>query len=259
MVNRSDNSWLTKAREAALRLDAAKIGEREKVLNELASGREVNSVRRLLKAASLHDRWTAAQKVASDRLLAAPQTIIEGLSRWAEFDEEGAWRGFLDWEQNRMTVQALNAIVTEKRASAGLTDGKVAEKHFRELIEPRILEIIKAEIQGEFDFSTPKHLGRSFGSPSVDFACVAVPVLPGPSSISIAVVIVGPYRGASMYGRKLSDWMQKALSLAWIYHTVILLVPDRQHAQGYRTWLKAFTRHSTNRADRPPDIRIIEI
>jgi hypothetical protein len=93
----------------------------------------------------------------------------------------------------------------------------------------------------------------------VDYECLVFWQSPKFSSIIIAVVIVGPYRAVSMYGRKLSDWMQKALSLAWIYHTVILLVPDKQHARAYRSWLTAFAPTPKNPADRHPNIIILEI
>lgn len=258
MESRTEQSWLLRAREARRRLTAAKMGEKEKILYELAGGREVSSVRRLLRALSLHDRWIEQGRVVSPRLLAAPQTIIEALSRWAEFDEDAAWLAFLDWERNHTSVQVLNTRVTEKRRVAGLDVGKGLETEFRESIRDRILEIIKKEFGPDAYISLEKADRRTFGSPTVDFECIAYrePAAPGEH---IAVVIVGPYRGAGLYGRKLTDWMQKALSLAWIYHTVILVVPENRYVADYYRWLETFATTDRPGRDQHPDVRILAI
>jgi hypothetical protein len=266
MASLVDQSWLPRAREARQRLAAAKHGEREKILNELASGHDVNSIRRLLRALTIHDRWTVSGRVESQRLLTAPQTIIEALSRWAEFDDEGAWKGFLDWEQNGVTVQALNAIVTEKRKAAGIDAGKTLEKDFRERLKPRILEIVSREIGDgtdlaklKIDLTISRTNERHFGMPSVDYECMALDYVDDKARIrSIAVIIVGPYRGISLYSRKLSEWMQKALSLAWAYHLVILVVPENGQAREYRSWLAAFERNPVP-ADRRPHVRVVGV
>jgi len=253
--------WLEKARDARRQLADTKDGERERRLNEIAGNNEVNSVRRLLLALGVFDRWTAAGKVEATRLLTAPQTIIEVLARWDEFDPEGAWKAFEQWESGGFTVQTMNAALRHKREAGGIMAGRSLESGFRKAIAPALPGILRDLIPAGFSLGDLHPGQRSHGMPPVDFDCLATKDDEhGLQMLWVATLIVGPYRSANLYSRKMSEWMQKALSIAWLYQTVVLLVPDKEQAREYQHWMRNFHRHvRSDKEEQHPHIHIVEV
>jgi hypothetical protein len=48
-------------------------------------------------------------------------------------------------------------------------------------------------------------------------------------------MIVGPYTNKKMYFNRCSDWIATAHALAWLYDVVVLVLPDRDSSEIYRS------------------------
>ncbi|QOZ51571.1 hypothetical protein [Bradyrhizobium sp. CCBAU 53338] len=233
-------AWITEARRFRSALEAAGEGKREASLEELAGDdADVNTLRRAIRAVDLLDRWSQDHAEASEKLIATPQTALEVFAAWASLDEKAAWQAYEKWEQERTPINDLAQELRTFRSGRGARGGRGREKDLREQIAPHLSSFLRKLLGRNLAFECVRNVALMEES-MMDF--VASASMPEDSqSLSIAIVVVGPYRNPNMYRKRKIEWIQRAFSLAWIHDHVILVLEDAEEVAGYEIWVRKFS------------------
>lgn len=242
MAGRPPNfEWISRARQARALLQGVSKGDKEAKLQEAAGEENINTVRRSIRALEFLERWIREGKASAKRLEAVPQSILEVLSQWATFDQDGAWDAFLEWETKRLPSEALADRMREKKSEKGVKAAKAVGNAYRKKFAPYVQDLISAAL-GPQPIATAESKVRRRGEPAIDFRCILVHPGSTDPAPAAAIVIVGPYGNVSTYKRLRYDWLQKAFCLAWIYEHVILVLPDEAICAVYAEWVNEFSR-----------------
>jgi hypothetical protein len=257
------HQWKELARETRQVLKEVPEGQREQKMRELAGGRDVNTLRRALSAFEFLQRWTVEHPAGAADLEAAPQSIVEIVSRWARFDEKSALAAARRWSIQRTPFDQFNREMKLARNQGGAKPGKTIENEYRAGLVEMVERLASETFSG--DLTRPAINYKEGDDPVVDFRFLEVDPLREPQVRSIACLIIGPYRNTDLYKKRRQDWMCKAYALAWTHDVVLLMLPDISHIDLYERGVSDFTRRAAAHAgarqpsSRVPDIRIIGV
>jgi hypothetical protein len=238
------SDWKKRAREARKRLGQAKHGEREVVLKSVAGDNDPNTVRRAIFALGYLDDLKRSNPSVWQSLQSASLSQVELLARWHSFDETGATKAAHEVGHGHYTVaelrKAMNAArveVTEKSESLPYSERVKGEAR------AAIQEMLGGSISGpEVAFR------ESADDPPLDFRYTRMYGSKPTKFETVVAIIVGPYQDRKLYRKRRHDWLYHALGLAWFYDHVVVILPEANELESYRSWIDEAKR----RAERIP-------
>jgi hypothetical protein len=250
--------WKKRARDARKKLQHARHGERETVLQGLAGDNDPNTVRRAMFALGYLDDLRKTNSSLWQSLQHTSLSLVELLARWHSFDEAGATKAAREVAQGRYTVADLRKAVSAARVEVAV---KSESQPYAERVKSEARLAIREALGGSI--STPEVGFRDSDDPPLDFRYTRMYGKP-PKFESIVAIIVGPYQDRKLYRKRRHDWLYRALGLAWFYDHVFLVLPEREALDSYRSWIEQAKRRAelaypTSGADRTRQPRLYAI
>lgn len=226
--------WKERARRAREKLETAEHGAREAILEEIAEGLNVSTVRRWMSALSFLDQVENEAPDIWRRLQDASFSEVEALAKWHAFDVAGALDAAQEVARGRYSSRRLTAAMHKARQlRGGPTHNKSFEDVYRQGIERKARRRIEDLLASALE--SPEILAKDSGDPPVDFTYEAL--IRGRAG-RIAVIIAGPYRVKNTAFKRRFDWIARAFALAWTFDEVIILVPDKDMLPEYEKTIK---------------------
>jgi hypothetical protein len=221
--------WKERARLARRALRHAKHGQREATLASITNDRNVNTLRREVKALVFLDGLRKSNPDLSRRITDLSFDAIEVLARWHAFDPRGAVNAAYKLASGE---HSLNWLKTEKQVAERQRSEPVRKDTLRDaepLVRKQIAKIFGMRL-GPAQISTKK-----LDIPPIDFL-FQLNRSDGPTE-TIAALIVGPYQNRDLYLKRRPDQLLKAMGLAWIFDHVVVVLPPPARVDEYRRWL----------------------
>jgi hypothetical protein len=242
--------WKKRARLAQSKLEKAGHGDREAVLQDVANGLDVNTVRRWVTAVGFLDRLAEQAPDVWQLLQDASYSELEVLARWTEFDVSGALEAARDVARGLYSARRLTAAMHKARqAHGGSSRNESFEDSYRKGIEPLARKSIGALLQ--YRLGPASILDKDSAEPPVDFRYLTE----GQDKRVkyIAAIICGPYKVEGTYFKRRFEWVARAFALAWHFDVVVILVPDDKVLHDYETAVLNMRRRAESAAAREVD------
>lgn len=237
------SDWKKRAREARKRLGQAKHGDREVVLKSVAGDNDPNTVRRAIFALGYLDDLKGSDPSVWQSLQSASLSQVELLARWHAFDEPGSTKAARKVAQGHYTVAELRKAMNAARVEVA---AKSESLPYAERVKGEAREAIQEMLGG--NICTPDvNFRESADDPPLDFRYTRMYGKP-PSFERVVAIIVGPYHDRKLYRKRRHDWLYRAFGLAWFYDHVVVILPEADALESYRSWIEEAKR----RAERIP-------
>lgn len=223
-------TWKERARRAQEKLETAGHGAREAILDEVAEGLNVSTVRRWVFALSFLDLIENEAPDIWRSLQDASFSELEVLARWYDFDVTGALDAAREVAQGRYSSRRLTAAMHKARQMHG---GTSRNESFEDIYRRGIERKARGKIEDMLAsaLGSPEILAKDSGDPPVDFMYETVGG--GGPAKRIAAIIAGPYRVKNTAFKRRFEWIARAFALAWAFDDVIVLVPDQDMLSEY--------------------------
>ncbi|WP_456861743.1 hypothetical protein [Bradyrhizobium sp. USDA 4503] len=204
----------------------------------MAGDNDPNTLRRAIFALTYLDELKRLNPSAWKIIANSPLSLVESLARWNSFDPAGAMKAALDVIDGRYKVADLRKAVLKARA-------EVESLPYREKIKLEAIWAVQEVLGGEV--SAPEARFKDSDGPPLAFRFLRSVGQP-PKFETIAVLIVGPYQNVQLYRKRKYDWLYRAFGLSWFYDHVVILLPDPNELESYKTWIV----NALKRAGAPP-------
>ncbi|WP_456861749.1 hypothetical protein [Bradyrhizobium sp. USDA 4503] len=240
-------------------LGRAKHGEREEVLAKVDRSVDLNTIRREIKGLTFLDTLGEKDSKLCAHLQASSFNVIEVLARWYDFDQRGAVRAAAKVASDGYSWASLQLAMRQAKKQLKVPTRETSIAQAKPEIVRQIHLIFGSAITLTA-MSRPKA-----NLPPVDLL-LSITRSEGYSE-SVAALIVGPYRNATIYSKRRRDELLRAMGLAWIYDHIILVLPTAANLPEYKHWLAEYVggqlRSSGDQAStdqiRRPSVHIISI
>jgi hypothetical protein len=246
-------TWKERARRAQEKLETAGHGAREAILDEVADGLNVSTVRRWVFALSFLDLLKNDAPDIWRGLQDASFSELEVLARWHDFDATGALDAAREVMHGRYSSRRLTAAMHKAREMRG---GTSRNESFEDIYRRGIERKARGKIEEMLAtaLGSPEILAKDTGDPPVDFTYETVG---GGSAKQIAAIIAGPYRVKNTAFKRRFEWVARAFALAWVFDDVIVLVPDQDMLPEYEKAIRRMRQRvakAAARAAKPDDL-----
>jgi hypothetical protein len=229
-------NWRKEAQTAIEAIKNSKYGEREAELRALArqfgyKSDDPSSLRRGMAAHEFLEKLRVSHPSEYEDLRDVPLSVAELIARWFTANPARALETARDFGRGKGTVSSIRRMMEETlpKGHGGLI-GAARERAYRAAaVKPVSLAV--AQLTGSEIVASKTRQRDPLSGLKVDFM---FEVAAAKGSKKIAVLVVGPYKNATMYRDRCDEWIARAFGLAWVVDRVLLAVPVQDYVQMYR-------------------------